>query len=422
MRHAQPSRILFIAIVFLTGLALPTTHAQQVSTSWNGGTGNWSVSTDWTPTAVPNNGGGTTYSVTISAASSAVSMDVLNDTIDNLTLGAANALTVNAGDSLSLVSGSSSNYGTLTNNGTLNGFVGNQSGASLINNGTVYGGAGGNAGTITNNGTIYGGVQGVSPFTGFGGIINNYGTVNGGVLTAGSATNYGTVNGDVSNAGTGETIINFGTVNGSLSFGGSSSSMNYGTVNGDFLIHNGFPAIGVSTNYGTVNGTFGASGDLATSTNYGTVKGGLNLGDGSTVINNGTIINSGAIIQEGMFINASGAYFSNSGLYHGTSMDSKITNAGTFVNVSGGVITLFANGLVNSGTLTNASGASFSTDLESVTNSVGGVLNNSGTFTNNGTITNNGMIINTIWGYAHQRDGFGWLLRSRDDRQQGHDR
>jgi hypothetical protein len=32
---------------------------------WKGGTGNWSVASDWTPGGVPNNGGGNTYNVTI---------------------------------------------------------------------------------------------------------------------------------------------------------------------------------------------------------------------------------------------------------------------------------------------------------------------------------------------------------------------
>jgi hypothetical protein len=151
MRHAQPSRLLFIAIVFLTGLVLPTTHAQQVSNSWNGGTGNWSVSTDWTPTAVPNNGGGTTYSVTVNNPSSLVTMDVLNDTIDNLALGTSASLTIAGGNSLNLVSGQSSNYGTL-NNGVPD----------------VVGSAGG---TLTNSGTLY-----------------NYGTFNNGVISSGGST------------------------------------------------------------------------------------------------------------------------------------------------------------------------------------------------------------------------------------------
>jgi len=48
----------------------------KTDSSWNGGTGNWSNSANWTPSSVPNNGGGTTYNVAIAALNSAVSLDV----------------------------------------------------------------------------------------------------------------------------------------------------------------------------------------------------------------------------------------------------------------------------------------------------------------------------------------------------------
>lgn len=47
-----------------------------VNSSWNGGTGNWSTSSDWNPNGVPNNGGGNTYNVTIdSGGTDLVSLD-----------------------------------------------------------------------------------------------------------------------------------------------------------------------------------------------------------------------------------------------------------------------------------------------------------------------------------------------------------
>ena len=75
---------------------------------------------------MPNNGGGTTYSVTISppsSASAAVTMDVLNVTVDSFGLGVNGSLNINTGDSLSLVSGGGNggmltNYGTFNNSGT----------------------------------------------------------------------------------------------------------------------------------------------------------------------------------------------------------------------------------------------------------------------------------------------------------------
>src|SRR6516225_4904906 len=62
-------------------------QASTISSAWNGGTGNWSVSTDWTPHGVPNNGGGNVYNVTIdSGGTDLVSLDI-HATIASLVLG-----------------------------------------------------------------------------------------------------------------------------------------------------------------------------------------------------------------------------------------------------------------------------------------------------------------------------------------------
>ena len=62
-------------------------QASTINSAWNGGTGNWSVPTDWTPHGVPNNGGGNLYNVTIdSGGSDSVSLDI-NATIASLVLG-----------------------------------------------------------------------------------------------------------------------------------------------------------------------------------------------------------------------------------------------------------------------------------------------------------------------------------------------
>ena len=59
-----------------------------VNSAWNGGTGNWSVAGDWTPNAVPNNGGGNTYNVTIGSGGTDIVNLNLNSVIGSLALGA----------------------------------------------------------------------------------------------------------------------------------------------------------------------------------------------------------------------------------------------------------------------------------------------------------------------------------------------
>jgi hypothetical protein len=139
------------AVLLITGLMAVSADAQTNST-WNGGAGDWGVSTNWNPAVVPNNVGSTTYSVTISAPSSHVSMLLLNETIDNLSLGATDRLSIVDGG-LSLVSGVSSNNGSMEldfSNLSIN------SGAGIINNGSVSlsGDFFGGGPTLNNSGTF----------------------------------------------------------------------------------------------------------------------------------------------------------------------------------------------------------------------------------------------------------------------------
>src|SRR5579862_1549258 len=105
------------AALFMTGLIAVSANAQTAT--WNGGTGNWSVSSNWSPAVVPTNGG----SVTINVPNSVVKMDI-GAMIDSLTLGTTNSLNINASEGLRLADGPSSNSGTLTNVGQIDlGFV-----------------------------------------------------------------------------------------------------------------------------------------------------------------------------------------------------------------------------------------------------------------------------------------------------------
>src|SRR5260370_26628111 len=55
---------LLMVMLAIVGSAIGV-HAGTINSSWNGGTGNWNVATDWTPNGVPNNGGGNIFNVSI---------------------------------------------------------------------------------------------------------------------------------------------------------------------------------------------------------------------------------------------------------------------------------------------------------------------------------------------------------------------
>jgi len=63
-------RGLICVVAVLAACSCPTHTFGQTNSSWNGGTGNWSNATDWTPSGVPNNSGTTTYDVKIGVANS----------------------------------------------------------------------------------------------------------------------------------------------------------------------------------------------------------------------------------------------------------------------------------------------------------------------------------------------------------------
>jgi hypothetical protein len=267
------SRIAALLLFFL-GFQSIRTYGQVVAT-WTDGSGNWSNAANWSSNpVVPNNGGGTTYSVTINTSNSVVSMDVPNATVNNLTIGALypagpNTLNINVGNSLSLVSGTSTNWGTLNSSGSLNisgtfndfGNLNNLSGAVFSNTGSVdlnsdtY-----NYGLITN---ATGGNMSLHASW-----LYNYGTL--------SNSGQFTIDGTIGNYGT---FANYGTVPIS---NGANVTLNYGTL----------------TNYGTFNDSGGivtyAGGTL---TNYGVIVsqqsqiGGLD--NSGTLSNVGTIANSG---------------------------------------------------------------------------------------------------------------------------------
>jgi hypothetical protein len=393
-------------VTFLTSfLGFQCIHAsgQQVVATWTDAAGNWSNPANWSTLTVPNNGGGTTYSVTISAPSSVVTMDVLNDNIDNLTLGTATSLRIIGG--LSLASGASSSSGalviessfngaasvltnmsgsSLTNNGGIGilGALFNNSGAYLINNGPILGGtpsffaALNNSGTFINNSTMFLTEFGLGNNSG--GNFANSGTI---VQESGLLGNRGAFN----NTGTitlysGEDpiqFINFGTFN------------NSGTMTASFtnLTPNGFSNNGTLNNSGTMTvesdllvGLPATMSNSATINNTGTLN--ITISSGASFSNSGTIKNTGALnIAQGL-LNPGGS-FDNSGTLKNSGT---ISNSGVFTNsgavlINGGQFTTSTNYTQTAGrttvdgTLTATSGA--------IVNIQGGTLGGKGTISGN---------------------------------------
>ena len=342
-------RILAIAL-FCSAWLLATqlAAADEVTVNWNGGTGNWSGSTNWTPAVVPNNGSGTNYAVKISAANSAVTMDVLNATIDSLRIGAASGvLEVSAGSTLNLTLGSSGVGGgaTLYNGGTLNGYgdfttstqgsIINQTGGNWTNYGSLLLGDGtgavqnaqgaqfnnagqlgikdasfANAGTLINTGTLrvlgpYASLENTGVLQNSGVLIvdfplNNYGTL----------TNSGTVTITPSNSLDPPSAHSFNTTTNYVQTGGST------VVDGTLSALNG-AIVDIR------GGTLGGSGTI-----NGVVVMGGTLSPGNS---------PGSLTINGSYIQTSNGTFLEqlAGIIPGTEFDQLVVNGG--VSLTGGL-------------------------------------------------------------------------------------
>jgi hypothetical protein len=315
-----------------------------------------------------------------------------------LQLATGNSLNINAGESLSLVSGTTLNYGTInaggaltntsganfTNNGTLNGSAAltNTSGAYLTNFGTTF-----NDTTLTNTSgahlTNYGSMDNG---LGLGTLINtsgafltNYGDMNGGGMYVNSLGAHFTNYGDIINT---PFSVGSSNVGGTLTNSSGAHFTNYGGITNNGTITNNSGAI--FTNYGAIGtfffGSFNNDGTLINKSSASlTFVFDSSLGNSAYLANSGTIT-----IQDGGFGNS--GTFNNSGTFSAgpTALHdgSAIVNSGTFINSGtfsadtsseclGNVCFIRNSGtFINSGTFNDSS-----------------TLNNSGTFRNSGAVT-----------------------------------
>lgn len=331
------------------------------------------------------------------------------------TVGSTNAFDNAAATSRLLVnSGTFTAYGMISNSGTdvaggirvtasayligNGGGLTNNSGATIVNNGGVFGDLN-NAGIVTNNATHTATNGGFNSdvVTNTGTITNTAaGTWAGNVISNASnatgITNSGIWVGDVQ-ANTG-TINNNLTWTGTITTSGTFNNNAPGTVSG--LVANS----GTGTNSGTLNG--GLSNSAGTFGNTGAINSGVTVSGGT--------VNNSNVVAGGVTVSGTGTYAQTTGTTSGG-----LTNTNGTVNANGGAI----NGAIVNGaggsfivhgtttsdsTFNNSSGSSFLSISASVYTVTGPVTNSGGTLLGGGdilisatgTLIANGGITNNI--------------------------
>ncbi len=410
----------------LVTMAVLTVGAQNAhaQSNWNGGTGDWNVSTNWTPTGVPNSPS-TDVSITGTSGNlSSVTIDNLAPAVHNLSLDSFSTLSISAGQGLLVAGPSLSNAGQINvGNGTLyadvNGGTVTLSGGgaiSLTNTNTQIRGAYGNETLVNTNNTIQG--QGsISTLASF----QNQGTVNANVSGGTLEINAPTTNTGTLQATGGGTLSIFATTvnnaGGTISTNSSSSVAIYdSTINGGTLdsggsvIHatsnvflNGVTLTAGSiysvdpsqatlltgdlTNKGTVN--VGGAATLYADSNAGTINltggGTINLTASNDQIRgyygNETLVNKDNTIQ-GQGSISTLASFQNQGTVNanvsgGTlEINAPTTNTGTLQATGGGTLSIFATTVNNAGYTISSDASSHIAIYDSTIN--GGTLDSGG--------------------------------------------
>ena len=274
--------------------------AQAANYTWLGGNGNWSNS-NWSVSGFPNAAASNVFIDGGNSINSAVNLD---------TSASIGTLNINAGDSLSLLNGTSLNVngGLITNNGTMSLNASNATTTLLLTSDTTLTGTGKTVVSNSANNYIDSNPGAVRTLT----IGNGYTVEGGGNLGAYSnqlkVVNQGTV---LANAAGGMNVsvndsnstVGFNNSTGQIQVAdGSSLHLAGGTISGgtvQSLGNSGLSGGGTYENL-TLKGVFNLSGGGTYSnvTNTGT----LALNNGSSIYTTGTITNNGT-----MSLNASNA-------------------------------------------------------------------------------------------------------------------
>jgi hypothetical protein len=408
-RRRKPGRVIGpLAMMAILAFGVQNAHAQS---SWNGGTGNWNVSTNWTPSGVPNSSSTDVSIAGTSVNLSSVTIDNISPSVHNLSLDQYSTLSIQGTQNLNVYGSSIANAGQIQ--------AGNNSDLFLIGSGATF--------NLTGAGTVSLGAANtvLEGFFGNENLVNQVNTIGGqgSIKSLGSFQNQGTVNANVAggtllinevpttNTGTlqatggGTLYINASTVNntgGTISAGSSSLVTFYGaTINGGNLSSVGSGVIqglftdtlnGVTITPGSTyllnNNVTYLTGDL---TNKGTIIVGnsTNSSNLQPDINNGTInlsgggtinLNNAGSILGGF--NGNETLVNHDNLIEGQgsikSLNSFNNQATVNANVSGGTleITTISN-VANTGTLQATGGGTLYINASTVNNTGGTISTDS---------------------------------------------
>ena len=290
--------------------------------NWNGGTGNWSNSANWTPNGIPDNGASTYTAVINAGVASVVTLDI-NSHLDALTLGAtsgSNTSTLNiAAESLTL--GNATTVPLLTNNakGVLNVGGGGSINFDLSSGNST---AGVNNGAINLNGGTLAVVGGTSNSLTIGGT----GTL---TLAGGSIQGTGsegvTINGGITGPGSVSNLASF-QVNNSIAPG---AGQNFTASQVGNLILNGGSGTGLNLN----GGAFSTTGNLTLAGCFA----GTSLANGATATVGGAVnIAASSYFGNGLSTSGTGSSFASNGANFNGAIS---VGAGSNVDFRGGAWT-----------------------------------------------------------------------------------
>jgi hypothetical protein len=386
-REDNMKRIVLV-LLFSLSFAL-SCRANSILSSWNGGTGNWSVATNWEPAVVPNNGGGNTYYVKID--SGGVTLDQ-NASIASLVLG---------GTLQTFVSSSSAHTLDISRELTINGTIilsirdigwgGSLSASRIVNGGDIQDPLGFgyivSSSTLINNGIINGTNLSAPIMINNGGIDLNLQDESSTHASANTFINrgYAVFGGSDTSLVTGN-LVNYGTVEaGGNDSGGSSlfavNTINYGTIFTD-VFHGGSATFGPLINRGSISGIVSLSDNTTNSGTFEFDEDNFSNGTylqtaGSTLVNGTLTETGGAIVIRGGTLTGGGQI--NGNVFMGGSIEpgfppflyspfGSLTINGNYQQTGAGVynelISQGTNGLLNiSGNAILDPGASLDIDL-----------------------------------------------------------